>query len=133
GRRAASGVRARATQLAARLLEAAEDDLVVSDGTVCVRGAPVVAVGLGDVARAAAPASPYLWPGEPAGLAARRRFDVTHMTYPYCVHVAAVEVDSGTGRVRVLRYLVSREVGRAINPLLVEGQLRRAAAQGSGG
>ena len=130
---AASAVRARATQLAARMLEAAEDDLVVSDGTVCVRGDPVVAVGLGDVARAAAPASPYLWPGEPAGLAARRRFDVTHMTYPYGVHFAVVEVDPGTGRVRVLRYLVASEVGRAINPMLVEGQLRGGAAQGIGG
>jgi CO/xanthine dehydrogenase Mo-binding subunit len=130
---AASAVRARATQLAARILEAAEDDLVVTDGTVSVRGDPAVAVGLGDVARAAAPASPYLRPGEPAGLAARRRFDVTHMTYPYGVHFAVVEVDPGTGRVRVLRYLVASEVGRAINPMLVEGQLRGGAAQGIGG
>jgi carbon-monoxide dehydrogenase large subunit/6-hydroxypseudooxynicotine dehydrogenase subunit gamma len=130
---AASAVRARATQLAARMLEAAEDDLVVTDGTVSVRGDPTVAVGLGDVARAAAPASPHLRPGEPAGLAARRRFDVTHMTYPYGVHFAVVEVDPGTGRVRVLRYLVASEVGRAINPMLVEGQLRGGAAQGIGG
>jgi carbon-monoxide dehydrogenase large subunit/6-hydroxypseudooxynicotine dehydrogenase subunit gamma len=107
--------------------------LVVTDGTVSVQGDPAVAVGLGDVARAAAPASPYLRPGEPAGLAARRRFDVTHMTYPYGVHFAVVEVDPGTGRVRVLRYLVASEVGRAINPMLVEGQLRGGAAQGIGG
>jgi aerobic carbon-monoxide dehydrogenase large subunit len=130
---AASAVRARATQLAARMLEAAEDDLVVTDGTVSVRGDPAVAVGLGDVARAAAAASPYLRPGEPAGLAARRRFDVTHMTYPYGVHFAVVEVDPDTGWVRVLRYLVASEVGRAINPMLVEGQLRGGAAQGIGG
>jgi carbon-monoxide dehydrogenase large subunit/6-hydroxypseudooxynicotine dehydrogenase subunit gamma len=131
--RAACAVRARATQLAARMLEAAEDDLVVAGGTVSVRGDPAVAVGLGDVARAAAPASRYLRPGEPAGLAARRRFDVTHMTYPYGVHAALVEVDPGTGRVRVLRYLVASEVGRAINPALVEDQLRGGAAQGIGG
>jgi aerobic carbon-monoxide dehydrogenase large subunit len=130
---AASAVRARATQLAARMLEAAEEDLVVTDGTVSVRGDPAVAVGLSDIARAAAPASPYLRPGESAGLAARRRFDVTHMTYPYGVHFAVVEVDPGTGRVRVLRYLVASEVGRAINPMLVEGQLRGGAAQGIGG
>ena len=55
------------------------------------------------------------------------------MTYPYGVHVAVVEVDPGTGRVRVLRYLVASEVGRAINPALVEGQLRGGAAQGIGG
>jgi carbon-monoxide dehydrogenase large subunit len=130
---AASAVRARATQLAARMLEAAEDDLIAEGGTVSVRGDPAVAVSLGDITRAAAPASPYLRPGEPAGLAARRRFDVTHMTYPYGVHSAVVEVDPGTGRVRVLRYLVASEVGRAINPALVEGQLRGGAAQGIGG
>jgi aerobic carbon-monoxide dehydrogenase large subunit len=130
---AASAVRARATQLAARMLEAAEDDLVVTDGTVHVRGDPAVAVSLGEIARAAAPSSPYLRPGEPAGLAARRRFDVTHMTYPYGVHAALAEVDPATGRVRVLRYLVASEVGRAVNPALVEGQLRGGAAQGIGG
>jgi carbon-monoxide dehydrogenase large subunit/6-hydroxypseudooxynicotine dehydrogenase subunit gamma len=131
--KAAAAVRTRATQLAARILEAAEDDLVVTDGTVSVRGDPDAAVSFGEIARAAAPASPYLRPGEPAGLTARRRFDVTHMTYPYGVHAAVVEVDPGTGRVRVLRYLVASEVGRAINPALVEGQLRGGAAQGIGG
>ena len=55
------------------------------------------------------------------------------MTYPYGVHAAVVEVDTGTGRVRVLRYLVAYEVGRAINPMLVEGQLRGGVAQGIGG
>jgi len=55
------------------------------------------------------------------------------MTYPYGVHAAVVEVDTGTGQVRVLRYLVAYEVGRAINPMLVEGQLRGGVAQGIGG
>ena len=90
-------------------------------------------LSLADIARAAAPASGYLKAGEPAGLSARRRFEVSHMTYPYGVHAAVVEVDTGTGRVRVLRYLVAYEVGRAINPMLVEGQLRGGVAQGIGG
>jgi len=55
------------------------------------------------------------------------------MTYPYGAHIAVVEVDTGTGQVRVLRYLVAYEVGRAINPMLVEGQLRGGVAQGIGG
>ena len=55
------------------------------------------------------------------------------MTYPYGVHAAVVEVDTGTGRVRVLRYLVAYEVGRAINPMLVEGQIVGGVAQGLGG
>jgi carbon-monoxide dehydrogenase large subunit/6-hydroxypseudooxynicotine dehydrogenase subunit gamma len=115
------------------MLEVAPDNLVAGDGLICVRGDPAASVTLGQVARAAAPPSEYLRPGEPAGLSARRRFDVTHMTYPYGVHIAVVEVDPGTGRVRVLRYLVAYEVGRAVNPTLVEGQLRGGAAQGIGG
>ena len=55
------------------------------------------------------------------------------MTYPYGVHVAVVEVDPDTGRVRVLRYLVGYEVGRAVNPALVEDQLVGGVAQGVGG
>jgi carbon-monoxide dehydrogenase large subunit len=63
----------------------------------------------------------------------RHTFETAHMTYPYGVHIATVEVDPGTGQVRVSRYLVAYEVGRAINPMLVEGQLRGGVAQGVGG
>jgi carbon-monoxide dehydrogenase large subunit/6-hydroxypseudooxynicotine dehydrogenase subunit gamma len=55
------------------------------------------------------------------------------MTYPYGVHVTLVEIDAGTGQVKVLRYLVAYEVGRAINPTMVEGQLIGGVAQGVGG
>jgi carbon-monoxide dehydrogenase large subunit len=130
---AATAVRQRAVQLAARMLEAAEEDLEVSGGSVGVRGDPGARVTLADIARAAEPASRYLRPGEPAGLSARRRFETAHMTYPYGAHAAVVEVDPGTGQVRVLRYLVAYEVGRAVNPMLVEGQLRGGVAQGLGG
>ena len=130
---AATAVRERAVQLAARMLEAAEEDLDLVGGLVTVRGDPTVRLTLAEVARAAEPAGGYLGPGEPAGLSARRRFEVSHMTYPYGAHAVVVEVDPGTGQVRVLRYLVAYEVGRAINPMLVEGQLRGGVAQGIGG
>jgi aerobic carbon-monoxide dehydrogenase large subunit len=130
---AATAVRERAVQLAARMLETAEADLEVRDGSVGVRGDPNARVTLAAVARAAEPAGVYLAEGEPAGLSARRRFEVARMTYPYGVHAAVVEVDAGTGQVRVLRYLVAYEVGRAINPMLVEGQLIGGVAQGIGG
>jgi carbon-monoxide dehydrogenase large subunit/6-hydroxypseudooxynicotine dehydrogenase subunit gamma len=130
---AATAVRERAVQLAARMLEAAEEDLEIRYGAVYVRGDPSARLTLADVARAAEPGRRYLRPGEPAGLSARRRFEVTHMTYPYGAHAAVVEVDPGTGQVRVLRYLVAYEVGRAVNPMLVEGQLRGGVAQGIGG
>jgi carbon-monoxide dehydrogenase large subunit/6-hydroxypseudooxynicotine dehydrogenase subunit gamma len=98
-----------------------------------VRGVPDRSVTLAEIAAAAGPGSPYLGPDEPPGLAERRRFEVDHMTYPYGVHVALVEVDPGTGRIDVLRHLVAYEIGRAINPTLVEGQLVGGVAQGLGG
>jgi carbon-monoxide dehydrogenase large subunit/6-hydroxypseudooxynicotine dehydrogenase subunit gamma len=130
---AAGAVRERAAEVAARMLEAAPGDLVLTEGRISVRGDPGAAVTLAEVARATDPASPWLRPGEPAGLSARRRFEVAHMTYPYGVHLAVVDVDPGTGGVQVLRYLVAYEVGRAVNPALVAGQLRGGAAQGIGG
>ncbi len=130
---AALAVRDRARQVGARMLEVAEDDLDVRGGVVGVVGDREASVTLAEVARATAPTSKYLLPGEQAGLSARRQFDVAHMTYPYGVHIAVVDVDPGTGRVRVLRYLVAYEVGRAVNPAMVEGQLRGGAAQGIGG
>ena len=131
--RAAAAVRERAVQLAARILEAAEEDLDLIGGSVTVCGDPAVRLTLAEIARAAEPASGYLRPGEPAGLSARRRFEVSRMTYPYGAHAAVIEVDPETGQVRVLRYLVAYEVGRAVNPMLVEGQLRGGVAQGIGG
>jgi aerobic carbon-monoxide dehydrogenase large subunit len=130
---AAGAVRDRAIELAARMLEAAPADLVCAGGAVSVRGDPGSAVSLGEIAAAAGPASGWLRPGEPAGLSARRRFEVAHMTYPYGVHLTVVDVDPATGAVAVLRYLVAYEVGRAVNPMLVEGQLRGGVAQGIGG
>jgi len=130
---AATAVRERAVQLAARMLEVDEADLDVRDGAVVVRGDPGAELTLAEIAAAAEPASRHLRSGESAGLSARRRFEVTHMTYPYGGHAAVVAVDPGTGQVRVLRYLVAYEVGRAVNPTLVEGQLRGGVAQGIGG
>jgi aerobic carbon-monoxide dehydrogenase large subunit len=131
--RASLAVRERAVQVAARMLEVAEADIEVCDGTIGVKGAPGNTVTYADVARACRPGSPHLRPDEPAGLSKRRRFEVEHMTYPYGVHIALVAVDTGTGQVKVSRYLVAYEVGRAVNPTLVEGQLLGGVAQGVGG
>ncbi len=55
------------------------------------------------------------------------------MNYPYGVHVAVVKVDRETGGVEVERYLIAYDVGRAVNPMLVEGQMAGGFAQGLGG
>lgn len=123
----------RMLEMASRVLEVSPDDLELADGQIGVRGVADEVLDFTEVWRATQPGSRWLQPGEPAGLSARFRFEVDHMTYPYGVHVCLVETDGGTGGVQVLRYLVAYEVGRAVNPTLVEGQLRGGVAQGIGG
>jgi aerobic carbon-monoxide dehydrogenase large subunit len=63
----------------------------------------------------------------------RERHDAPHMTYPYGVHAAEVNVDRETGRISIERYLIAYDVGRAVNPALVKGQIRGGMVQGLGG
>jgi carbon-monoxide dehydrogenase large subunit/6-hydroxypseudooxynicotine dehydrogenase subunit gamma len=132
-RGAGQEVAQRLRELGASMLEVSEDDVELRDGRVRVRGATTNAVTLAEMWQAAQAGSTWLRTGEPAGLHARHRFSVDHMTYPYGCHICVAEVDPGTGGVQVLRYLVAYEVGRAVNPTLVEGQLRGGVAQGVGG
>src|SRR6516164_8165450 len=109
---AALKVRARALEIAAQLLQAAPDDLIISRGQIARKDAPAgPSIELGDIA------------SRDGGLAAEGWFRTEHMTYPYGVHVAVVAVDRGTGQVRVEKYLIAYDVGRAVNPMLIEGQL----------
>lgn len=126
-------VAARVLELTARSWEVDPADLELAGGSVRVRGVPGRSMTLGEVWKAAQPTSPVLAPDEPAGLWARHRFTTDHMTYPYGTHVCLAEVHPGTGGVQVLGYLVAYEVGRAVNPALVEGQLLGGVAQGVGG
>ena len=68
-----------------------------------------------------------------AGLTAEDTFESSHMVYPYGVHIASVRVDAETGGVTVETYAIAYDVGRAVNPRLVEGQLAGGLAQGIGG
>jgi aerobic carbon-monoxide dehydrogenase large subunit len=133
-RRAAEATAAVAREAAAALLGADPADLRLADGRVTAAppGRAESSVSLGEIAAALAdrPASLHLPPGP---LGARQEFTVDHMTYPYGVHLAQVEIDPGTGGVAVLRYFIGYEVGRAINPATVEGQLVGGAVQGIGG
>ena len=129
---AASKVRAKAIETAAELLQAPADELDIVDGRIVRAGVAVgPSIALGDVARALAPtANPR--PREP-GLSAEGWFHANHMTYPYGVHVAVVAIDRDTGAVVVERYLVAYDIGRAVNPMLVEGQIVGGFVQGLGG
>jgi carbon-monoxide dehydrogenase large subunit len=126
---AARKVRAKLLRVAASVLEAHEADLVVEDHAVYVRGARAKAVGFKELARAAIPGPPGM---EPA-LTATHFFEAPRMTYPYGTHAAVVEVDVETGRVTIVKYAIAYDVGKVVNPLIVEGQLVGALAQGIGG
>jgi carbon-monoxide dehydrogenase large subunit len=130
---AALKVRALALEVAAQLLQASSDELTITAGRVTHKDMPAgPSLDLGEIARKLVPGSKLLNGREP-GLAAEGWFHTEHMTYPYGVHVAVVSVDRGTGRVAVEKYLIAYDVGRAVNPMLVEGQLVGGFAQGLGG
>jgi aerobic carbon-monoxide dehydrogenase large subunit len=131
-RLAATAAAERARDVAAELLEAAPPDIRLEGGRAVVAGSPGRSVALGEIAAACDAASAGRR-GEEPGLTAARTFVDAPMTYPYGVHLAQVEVDPATGGVRVRRYFIAYEVGRAVNPALVEGQLVGGAAQGLGG
>jgi aerobic carbon-monoxide dehydrogenase large subunit len=66
-------------------------------------------------------------------LSAEGRYDTTHMNYPYGVHAAVVAVDRETGIARLEKFMIAYDIGCAINPMLVDGQLQGGLAQGIGG
>ena len=130
---AAAKLRDKAIAAAAALLQSAPAALDVIDGKVVRRDAAQgPSVTLGEIARALAPAAKLLGDATP-GLSAEGWFESHHMTYPYGVHVAVVRVDRDSGAVAVERYLVAYDIGKAVNPMLVEGQIAGGVAQGLGG
>ena len=64
---------------------------------------------------------------------AEATFESSHMVYPYGVHIAAVRIDADTGGVTIERYAIAYDIGKAVNPKLVEGQIAGGLAQGVGG
>jgi carbon-monoxide dehydrogenase large subunit len=129
---AAERMHERLRALAAQLLEAAPEDVVLADGRAAVRGAPHRAVTVAELARAGSTLPSARSASDPAGLEVTVRFDPPGATFSGAVHVAMVEVDPETGSVRVLRYAVVEDCGPLINPLLVEGQVHGAVCQGCG-
>ncbi|HEY1737548.1 MAG TPA: xanthine dehydrogenase family protein molybdopterin-binding subunit [Acidimicrobiia bacterium] len=125
--RASEGVLDKAKQLAAQLLEASPDDIVVGDGGLQVAGVPSKLIAWGELA---AQAKSSGIDGLEAGLRHELDFDGTGSTFPFGAHVAVVEVDTETGRVTQLRHVAVDDCGRILNPLLVTGQQHGGIAQG---
>jgi carbon-monoxide dehydrogenase large subunit len=132
-RLAALKLRDKVLATAAELMQLAAADLDIVDGEI-VRsdGKAGPSMTLVDIAAALAPGSKALGDREP-GLTAEASFESKHMTYPYGVHVAVVSLARDTGAIAIERYLVAYDVGKAVNPMLVEGQIVGGVAQGVGG
>jgi aerobic carbon-monoxide dehydrogenase large subunit len=131
---ASERLREKVFSIAAHILECAPADLELRDGGVGVVGVPGTSLTLARIARAAMPG----WanerpPGVDAGLEETYYWQPQTVTWSYAVHVAIVEVDRETGRVRIDDYAVAHDCGNVVNPLLVEGQIMGGAAQGLGG
>ena len=122
---AATALRVKVLESAAQLMQRPADALDISDGVVTSQRAAQRPFDdtRRDPARAAA-----------TELGADRADSVTeHMNYPYGVHIAVVRVDRETGGVEIERYVAAYDIGRAVNPMLVEGQIAGGFAQGLGG
>ena len=130
---AAMKLRAKALDYAAGMMQAPVGALAIVDGEVVRTDRDArPSMSLGAVALGLEPTSKTRGGREP-GLSAEGWFDVDHQVYPYGTHVAVVRVDRETGGVTIERYVIGYDIGRAINPVLVEGQIVGGFAQGLGG
>ncbi len=126
----------KARSLAAHLLEAGVDDIVIDTeaGTVGVAGVPAKALGWGELAAAAArelPDGVLDQTDEAVGLAAQLDFKQDDGTFPFGTHISVVEVDTETGHVTMLRHIAVDDAGSVVNPVVFEGQQQGGIAQGA--
>jgi carbon-monoxide dehydrogenase large subunit len=122
-------IKEKAKALGAHMLEAAVEDVVFEDGKVHVKGAPDKAKTIQEIAGAAALA--YNLPqGMEPFLDDTSYYDPPNCTYPFGTHICVVEVDPSTGGIEIKRYIAVDDVGKVINPMIVEGQVHGGIAQG---
>jgi CO/xanthine dehydrogenase Mo-binding subunit len=132
-RLAATALRAKAIEAAAELLQAPISMLDVVDGEVVrTDTAAGPSVSLAALARALGGGAKR-GSAHPSGVSAEASFHSNHMNYPYGVHIAVTCVDAETGAVDIERFLVAYDVGKAVNPMLIEGQIVGGCVQGIGG
>jgi carbon-monoxide dehydrogenase large subunit len=127
--KAARTVRSKAAQLAAELLQCDADEIQIKDGVVSVVGARQNAIGLDELAARAVRHPRMVELGGP-GLQATEFFYPRTVTWASGVNVAVVEVDEGTGRIEVLKYVFVHDCGLPLNPMIVEGQIYGGFTQG---
>ena len=122
-------IKAKARRIAAHMLEADAEDVVYENGRAFVAGSPDSAKTIQEIAAAAA-VGYDLPPGDEPFLDDTSYYDPPNCTFPFGAHVAVVEIDPETGEVDLRRYVAVDDVGRVINPLIVDGQVHGGIAQG---
>jgi carbon-monoxide dehydrogenase large subunit len=126
---ASQKVIAKARKVAAHLLEASEDDLEFTGGSFSVRGTPGTGISIQEIALATFAA--HNWPeGVEPSIDADATFDPVNFSFPHGTHICAMEVDTETGMVKIRKYACVDDVGKIVNPLIVEGQVHGGLAQG---
>jgi len=122
----------KAKRVAAHEFRVSVEEVALSDGGVGLAADLERRLTLGEIALLLEPVRAGLMKEDP-GLNADGWFRSDHMTYPYGIHAAVVSIDRGTGHLEIERFIVGYDVGRALNPTLVEGQIAGGVAQGIGG
>src|SRR5712675_2082111 len=127
GAMAARKVREKAKKIAAHLLECSPDDLVWEPGKFSVKGAPGRSKTIQEIAFAAYTNHPQ---GMEAGLEATSYYDPPNLTFPFGSYICVVDIDRGTGMVKIRRFVAVDDCGNIINPMIVDGQIHGGLAMG---
>jgi len=127
GAMAARKIREKAKKIAAHLLECSEEDLVWEPGKFSVKGAPQRAKTIQELAFAAYTNHPQ---GMEAGLEAISYYDPPNLTFPFGSYICVVDIDRGTGMVKIRRFVAVDDCGNIINPMIVDGQIHGGLAMG---
>jgi carbon-monoxide dehydrogenase large subunit len=126
---AARKIRAKAKTIAAHLLECSEADLEWEPGRFFVKGVPEKGKTIQECAFAAYTNMPQ---GMEPGMEATHYYDPPNLTFPFGSYICVVDIDRGTGEVRVRRFVAVDDCGNIINPMIVDGQIHGGLAQGVG-
>jgi len=124
---AARKIREKGRLIAAHLLEASPDDIEWKDYKYQVKGVPAKSKTMAEVAFAAYTNHPQ---GMEAGLEAVDYYDPPSLTYPFGSYICVVDIDKGTGEVKVRRFYAVDDCGTIINPMIVEGQIHGGLTMG---
>ena len=124
---AARKIRDKAKKIAAHLLEASEDDLEWEQGKFFVKGSPDRSKTIQEIAFAAYTNHPQ---GMEAGLEAVSYYDPPNLTFPFGSYICVVDIDRGTGEVKIRRFVAVDDCGVRINPMIVEGQIHGGLTMG---